>query len=149
MLFDYIYGMFSSDLDSGADAVMPTADATVDAAPDAAPDQMVMLDINDCESACDRVMACERFDLYPDAAACLAACQRAGRSEPPANWYQCLEVEACTLLHLCRLPEPAPLTCAEVCEELDACGVEAPFDCLTACEDGNDNGAFAQCGEQL
>lgn len=111
--------------------------------------------VDDCETACGRVAACERLDIFGDYDACLDACARASRREPPQNWFTCLQFEEnCRLLQVCRLPDPPPLTCDEVCVAADGCGLELPFpDCPAECEDrdGGDPEAppFALCGEAL
>lgn len=111
--------------------------------------------VEDCEDACDRYAACERLDIFGDYDNCIDTCGRASRQGPPANWFDCLEQETnCGLLQLCRVPEPPPLTCAEVCAGLDGCGVELPFpDCEAECEAQNavdpDEAPFSRCGEAV
>ncbi|MCA9537536.1 MAG: hypothetical protein KC620_01535, partial [Myxococcales bacterium] len=128
-------------------------DALVDAEVDAAPvDMAPPLHIESCEDACNRVAACERFDIFGDEQACLDACARSSRRSPPTTWFECLSLERnCNLIQLCRLPAPPPLECAETCAAVADCGVEVPFpDCEAECAARNgDDALFSSCGEPL
>ena len=105
--------------------------------------------IENCAQACQRYTACERGDIF-DTDACLAACDRASRSGPPSEWFDCLESESCNLLHLCRVPSPPALTCDEVCDSVAQCGASFPFpDCREECALHDEGGAYARCGEAL
>ena len=96
--------------------VMGDATSSVDG--DVPPvDMMVMPVVNDCPSACQRISDCGRDDLFATTEACVAACDRVSEEAVPQNWFDCLQLEGCGLLQLCRLPEPRPMTCEEVCAE--------------------------------
>jgi hypothetical protein len=118
-----------------ADAARPGPDAAI------AP-------VESCQDACDRFAACERLgEVFGDEGACLAACERSARGGPPTAFFECLGVEACNLLHLCRLPAPPPLTCDEVCADATACEATLPFDCASTCAGAA--GPVGACGERL
>ena len=122
-------GLSDADVDAVTDAVVP-----VDAA-DPVP-------VTNCQEACARFSSCGRTDIYADEAQCVAACTCSGATQSLENWFQCLSVESCNLLQLCRLPDPAPLTCEEACNQVDACGGIDGLVCLTACEARNEDNAF-------
>ncbi|MEZ4434902.1 MAG: hypothetical protein R3F65_21055 [bacterium] len=111
--------------------------------------------VEDCEDACNRYAACERLEIFGDYDNCLDTCERASRRGPPETWFECLEQETnCGLLQLCRVPEPPPLSCDEVCAGLEGCGAALPFpDCAAECEAQNavdpDEAPFSRCGEAV
>ncbi|MEZ4467803.1 MAG: hypothetical protein R3F43_26005 [bacterium] len=124
-----------------------------DAGPDAAPrdmgpppDMFAGTTVETCQQACDRYGSCERLgEIFGDEDACLARCERLTRDgATPQAWWSCLEVEECRLLHLCRVPDPAPIACPEICATAAGCGIEIP-DCEGACAEGG--AAFQACGE--
>jgi hypothetical protein len=156
----------SGEVDVGSDdpdgEVDPTRDMAVDDAgededgsglvPDmAVPDMALPLEIDDCDSACDRYTACERdVDRFGSPDECRAECARLTRNGPEiaAPWWDCLEVEECQLLHLCPLPQVAALTCAEVCQLADDCAIPIAFvDCEGECE--GEQEPFQRCAESL
>ena len=103
--------------------------------------------VDDCEDACQRFVDCDRVgEVFGDHARCLDACAAASFDGPPQGFFDCVGVEPCGLLHLCRLPAPPALRCDEVCERALECGFEAPFDCVDQCE-GNEQ-PWAECGER-
>ena len=109
----------------------------------------------DCGGACDRFVGCGRVESFGDRDGCLAACDRASREGAPTGWFECLSAEGeCGLIHLCRLPEPPPLSCDAVCAGLDRCGIEGPWpDCIAECAAQNavspGEPAFSACGEAV
>lgn len=139
--------------DLGAERdMMPDPDARP---PDMTVDAEPLPVVTDCASACLRLSDCDQLDAYGDYDGCLDACARASRRGPPEGWFRCIQAETnCGLVQRCRLPEPPPLTCDEVCAAVDGCGVELPFpDCLAECEQRNgadeDAPPFSACGEAL
>ena len=87
--------------------------------------------------------------IFATTEACVAACDRVSEEAVPQNWFDCLQLEGCGLLQLCRLPEPRPMTCEEVCAELEGCGEEPGFDCVAVCTANNEDQAVSACGEFL
>ena len=79
-------------------------DGVADAEP--ADDMAVPLTIESCEEGCARVSQCGRDDIFGGPDSCQDACAHAARDGSPTSWFDCLEVESCNLLHLCRLPAP-------------------------------------------
>ena len=129
------------------------ADARADGAPEGVVDQgadaEAIRPIADCAAACARYAECGRDDVL-DPEACLADCERAAGSDLAEQWFRCLEVESCELLHSCLVPEPPALTCAEVCAAVTDCGVPSPLgDCETVCDLDNEGGGYSVCGESL
>ena len=155
----------SSVTDVGQSDGMIADDASPDAA--SAEDAMAMTDlgmvdaerpvtdsdptpvVDSCASACERIMECGRQDLFANTEACVSACDRVSEDTVPQNWFDCLGLEGCGLLQLCRLPDPRPMTCDEICTELDACGENPGFDCEAVCEANNADNEFSACGEAL
>lgn len=110
--------------------------------------------VESCADVCDRFAGCEQLtERYRDEAGCLAACERSVRDGTAAPWFQCLnQVPGCEALGVCEAPPPAPLSCAEVCAEVAACGVEGPFvDCAAECEALSPaaRGAVGACADRL
>jgi len=137
------------DADTVDAAVQDRGTADVGTADVGQSDADPTLQIDDCAAACARVEACDRDDIF-GADGCLPACENASRAGPPTDWFHCLEVEACNLLHRCRLPDPPPLDCDQVCAVVDQCGVDLPFaDCAEECMAQNGTGAYSECAELL
>lgn len=113
------------------------------------PDMFEGADIQTCEQACNRYAECDRLaDIFGDEANCLSTCERVSRVGRPDDWFDCLEVEACNLIHRCPRPDVEPLECPELCEVAGNCELDLPFDdCEGRCVDGGD--AFRACGEHL
>ncbi len=113
------------------------------------PDAFLGTEIDTCEQACARYAECGRAqEVFGDEAACLGYCQRISEEGRPGEWFDCLEVEACNLMHRCPRPPVDALECGEVCELAAQCEVPLPFeDCPARCADGGD--AFQACGEHL
>lgn len=122
-------------------------------APDGPPDAESPGPIDDCAAACARLARCDRLGDFGDEVTCRARCARV--VEPPTHWFECLEAEAdCRLVHLCRPPEPPPLSCPAVCAAAAGCGIDLPFaDCPAVCAahagPNPDQPRFARCGEAL
>lgn len=116
--------------------------------PDAQPDAFAgPVPVDDCAGACARYQRCGRVDeLFGGPDACQAVCEEASFDGPPEAFFECVSVEQCGLLQLCRLPVPPALTCDEVCARANECGVEVPFDCATECARHEDG--YAACGER-
>ena len=113
------------------------------------PDMFVGASIETCEDACGRYTQCDRLaDIFGDEDNCMASCERVSRAGRPDDWFDCLEIEACNLMHRCPRPDVEPLECPELCELAEGCEVPLPFDdCEGRCADGGD--AFRACGEHL
>ncbi|MEZ4468827.1 MAG: hypothetical protein R3F43_31470 [bacterium] len=82
-------------------------DAGLDAQPrDMGPprDMFTGTDIQSCEDARKPLRGCERIgEIFGDEEACLDRCARITRTgERPDAWWDCLGVEECNLLQLCR-----------------------------------------------
>ena len=107
------------------------------------------LSVETCADACARYDVCGRTDLFTDAGRCLLACERSEQTRSLDNWFQCVAIEDCNLLQLCRLPEPTALTCEQTCTAVDACGGIQGFDCQAVCAGLDDSSAFTECGELL
>ncbi len=138
----------------GGDAALADA-APVDAARDAAPPDAAPLPdgapptpVESCEDACARYAACDRLEeLFGSEEACLTRCARVTRDgQRPGFWWDCLGVESCNLVHLCRPPQPEPLACDAICARAEGCGVELP-DCEAACAESGE--PFRLCGEAV
>ncbi|MFN3198280.1 MAG: hypothetical protein ACE366_07650 [Bradymonadia bacterium] len=162
-------GSLSPDMGLEADAgeVLPDAMMRIDGAidvdaepSDASPPDMMMasdafvpVEIDSCEEACGRFEDCERIARdWGSLEACLTACERSSSSGAPEVWFECLGAEACGTLRFCPLPEPPALTCAEVCEAAEGCGLADPIGtCVATCEGWEADGqsAFSACGESL
>ena len=112
------------------------------------PDMFPGTEVDSCQDACDRYASCDALaETFGDEQSCLARCERLTRGDRrPDAWWSCLGLEGCNLLHLCRVPDPEPLTCDEVCGRADACGVAVP-DCGSACDEAGE--PFQHCGEAL
>ncbi len=132
------------DPDTGPDSDMTLPDQFVPP-----PDMFTGADIQTCEQACTRYAQCDRLaDIFGDEANCLSTCERVAREGRPDDWFDCLEIEACNLVHRCPRPEVEPLECPELCEIAGECELDLPFDdCEGRCEDGGD--PFRACGEHL
>ena len=126
-------------------------DASVDAErPDRGPprDMFTGTEVESCEQACARYGSCERLEsIFGDEGACLDRCARVTRGgQRPDAWWDCLAVEECNLLQLCRVPEIQPVACPEVCAAAAGCGVDIP-DCEGTCAEAG--AAFQTCGESV
>ncbi len=119
----------------------------VDAAPQ--PDSAPPGPVPDCATACTRIEVCGRTDVFSDLDSCLVACGAASRDEPPISFFECLEVESCNLLHLCRLPDPPPLSCQQMTSIYEECGDAPPFAPDAGCAVQNEavQLALAECAQ--
>lgn len=160
-------GSVRPDMAPAPDMAQPDAEAAdADVEPDAmnmgdaelpdmaaAPDAQAPVEIDDCQAACGRFADCDRLAQdWGSEEACLIACERSSRAEIPTEWFECLGEESCGTLRFCPLPDPPPLTCAEVCSAAEVCDVPNPFgNCEAACEglEGAAQEAFSVCGEAL
>ncbi len=114
------------------------------------PDMFPGTPIETCEDACGRYESCNRLgEIFGDGEACMRRCERVSRTGRPAVWFDCLEVESCRQLQLCRPPRVEPLPCAETCARVVECGAGGitADACAAACESSGE--PFRACGETL
>lgn len=100
-------------------------------------------DIEDCADACAVYDDCDRTaDLFPGGnAECLERCAEAEGRERFVNYLTCMQITRCEELQDCRLPQPPPPMCADVCGAIAACddsfrlpdGLPEVADCMAAC----------------
>ncbi len=113
------------------------------------PDRFIGVEVESCEQACGRYESCGRLEeFFGEAQICIEHCERLEEMERPREWFSCLAVESCNLLHLCPRPRLPLLECEQICERSEGC--ELPLteeSCLSECAEGGED--FQRCGEAL
>jgi hypothetical protein len=112
--------------------------------------------VTDCTSLCERLSECSS-GLLGDATSCEDACNTLTSYDGYDAFVSCVDGAACNELAGCRMPEPPPPSCGEVCGALDSCEPatrlpESLADvetCADACADPARSEAIGVCGRSI
>lgn len=115
--------------------------------------------IEGCADACAIYDDCGRTDeLFPGGAAeCLERCGEAEDLERFVDYVTCMQITRCDAIQECRLPEPPPPMCPDVCAAIAACdgtfrlpdALPGVADCAAACFDDRLAGDLSECGRHV
>jgi hypothetical protein len=151
--------MFQPDITRqlGDQYVTPTPDGGAEPA-DVSPlaDMRTPTPVTDCTSLCERLTECSN-GLLGDAASCVDTCNSLASFDGYDAFLSCVDDAACSELNGCRVPEPPPPTCEEVCAVLGSCEPAtrlpeslADVDtCTDACSDPARSEAIGFCGRSI
>jgi hypothetical protein len=141
----------------GDQYVPPVNDGGVDPA-DAMPlaDMRLPTPVTDCPSLCERLQECSS-GLLGASDTCEETCAELASYDGYDAFLACANGAECNALNSCRVPEPPPPTCEEVCGVLDTCEPAtrlpqslADVDtCTDACTDPARAEAIGVCGRSI
>lgn len=113
--------------------------------------------IEDCDDVCAVYDECGRTDeLFPGGAAeCAARCGEAEALDRFVDYLTCMQITRCEALEECRIPEPPPPMCTEICAAAAACeddfrlpaGFPEVESCDAACADASINSDIVECAD--
>lgn len=156
---DEVPDMFQPDMTRqlGDQYVAPVNDGGVDGT-DAMPlaDMRLPTPVTDCESLCERLRECSNGLLGP-ADTCEETCTELTGYNGYDAFLSCVDGAECTALNTCRVPEPPPPTCEEVCGVLDSCEPSTRLPesladvetCTDACSEPARAEAIGVCGRSI